>query len=194
MRDPGITSKMTWKKKIAIVAIVLILAGLAGWLTSRYFFAGDKPLVEDAARQSRQDFEMPATAEIKVPVTLFYPVDTGLIKEEKTLAGSSLPVKFAESILQEYFKGFKSNLKNTVVRGVYQDRNKFLYVDLSDEFRRNCSGDARYEYYLLKSLYQTLVTNVSGVGDVKLLIEGREIESVGGHMLTLGPLKESLWY
>ena len=194
MRDPGVTRKMTWKKKIAIVLIILILAGLAGWLTSRYFFAGEKPLVEDAARQGRQDFEMPPAAEIKVPVTLYYPGDTGLIKEEKTLAGSSVPVKLAESILQEYFKGFKSNMKNTVVRGVYEDRNKMMYVDLSDEFRRNASGDARYEYYLLKSLYQTLVTNISGVGDVKLLIEGREIESVGGHMLTRVPLKESVWF
>jgi hypothetical protein len=103
-------------------------------------------------------------------------------------------VKLAESILQEYFRGFKSDLKNTVVRGVYEDRNKVLYVDLSDEFRRNFSGDARYEYYLLKSLYQTLITNISEISDVKLLVEGREIESIGGHMLTLVPLKESVWF
>jgi len=134
------------------------------------------------------------SSEIKVPVTLFYPGDAGLTTEDRTLAGSSLPVKLAETILQEYFRGFKSDLKNTVVRGVYEDRNKVLYVDLSDEFRRNFSGDARYEYYLLKSLYQTLVANISGISDIKLLSEGRELDSVGGHMLTLVPLKESVWF
>jgi hypothetical protein len=194
MRDMKTGNKMSVKKKIAIVAAVLLLAVLAGWLTSRYYFSKEKPLVEDSARQGKQDFAVIPSSEIKVPVTLFYPGDAGLTKEDRTLAGSSLPVKLAESILQEYFRGFKSDLKNTVVRGVYEDRNKVLYVDLSDEFRRNFSGDARYEYYLLKSLYQTLVTNISEISDVKLLVEGREIESAGGHMLILVPLRESVWF
>jgi hypothetical protein len=194
MRDMKTGNKMSAKKKIAIVTAVLLLAVLAGWLTSRYYFSKEKPLVEDSARQDKQDFAVIPSSEIKVPVTLFYPGDAGLTKEDKTLAGSSLPVKRAESILQEYFRGFKSELKNTVVRGVYEDRNKVLYIDLSDEFRRNFSGDARYEYYLLKSLYQTLITNISEISDVKLLVEGREIESAGGHILILVPLKESVWF
>ncbi len=194
MIDETAAKRMSLGKKIAIVAVILILAAVAGWLTSRYFFPVEKPLVEDSERQGRQDFAMPSSAEIKVPVTIFYPGETGLTKEEKNIAGSALPVKLAESILQEYFGGFKSALKNTVVRGVYQDRNKILYVDLSDEFRRNFSGDARYEYYLLKSFYLTLATNIPGISDVKLLVEGREIESIGGHMLTLFPLRESVWY
>lgn len=188
------TNKMSGRKKIAIVAMVLISAILAGWLTSGYFFSSqEKPLIEDSGR-SKQDFSAIPSAEIRVPVTIFYPGDAGLTKEERTIAAGSLPVKMAETVLQEYFKGFKSDLKNTVVRGVYEDRNKMLYVDLSDEFRRYFSGDARYEYYLLKSIYQTVVTNVPEVRDVKILLEGREIESIGGHMLTLTPLKDSVWY
>jgi hypothetical protein len=192
MKTPG---KFSWKKKAALIAVILILAILAGWLTSRYFFSPqDKPLVEDSAKQGRQDLAAMPSSEIKVPVTIFYPGEAGLVKEEKTLAGSSLPVKFAESVLQEYFKGLTNDLKNTLVRGVYEDRNKILYVDLSDEFRRNFAGEARYEYYLLKSLYQTLITNVSEVRDVKILIEGREIDTIGGHMLAIFPLRETVWY
>jgi len=190
-KDPG---RMSMKKKIVIVAVILIIAASAGWLASRYYFGGEKPLVEDSERKGKQDFPMPPSAEIKVPVTIFYPSDSGMTKEERTLAANALPVKLAESLLQEYFSAFKSGLKNTVVRGVYEDRNKVLYVDLSDEFRRNLQGDARYEYYLLKSFYQTLAVNIPGISDVKLLIEGREIESVGGHMQTLFPLREAVWY
>ncbi len=194
MMDDKTPKKMSAKKIFAIVAVILIAAGVVGWLTSKYFFSGEKPFVEDSERLAKKDFAMPPAAEIKVPVTIFYPGEAGLTKEEKTLAGSTLPVRLAESILQEYFSGFKSGLKNTVVRGVYEDRNKILYIDLSDEFRRNFYGDARYEYYLLKSLYLTLVTNIPAITDVKLLVEGREIETIGGHMMTLIPLKESLWY
>ena len=188
-------SKFSWKKKAVTIAVILISAVLAGWLTSRYFFSSqEKPLVEDSSKQGKQDFSIMTSSEIKVPVTIFYPGEAGLVKEEKTLAGGSLPVKLAESVLQEYFKGLKNGLNNTVVRGVYEDRNRILYVDLSEDFRRNFSGEARYEYYLLKSLYQTLVTNVSEVRDVKILIEGREIDSIGGHMLAIMPLRETVWY
>ena len=188
-------SKFSWKKKAALITVILISAVLAGWLTSRYFFSSqEKPLLEDSSKQGNQDLSIMTSSEIKVPVTIFYPGEAGLVKEEKTLAGGSLPVKLAESVLQEYFKGLKNGLNSTIVRGVYEDRNKILYVDLSDEFRRNFSGEARYEYYLLKSLYQTLVTNVSEVRDVKILIEGREIDSIGGHMLSIRSLRETVWY
>jgi hypothetical protein len=188
-------SKFSWKKKAALITVILISAVLAGWLTSRYFFSSqEKPLLEDSSKQGNQDLSIMTSSEIKVPVTIFYPGEAGLVKEEKTLAGGSLPVKLAESVLQEYFKGLKNGLNKTLVRGVYEDRNKILYVDLSDEFRRNFSGEARYEYYLLKSFYQTLVTNVSEVRDVKILIEGREIDSIGGHMLAIMPLRETVWH
>ena len=188
-------SKFSWKKKAALITVILISAVLAGWLTSRYFFSSqEKPHLEDSSKQGNQDLSIMTSSEIKVSVTIFYPGEAGLVKEEKTLAGGSLPVKLAESVLQEYFKGLKNGLNNTLVRGVYEDRNKILYVDLSDEFRRNFSGEARYEYYLLKSFYQTLVTNVSEVRDVKILIEGREIDSIGGHMLAIMPLRETVWH
>ncbi len=183
------------KKKIIIAAAILVLASLAGWLISRYYFSSkqEKPLVE-GAREGSQGFPGDSSQEIKVTAILFYPDNSGLVKQEKIISGGSLPVKMAESVLQEYFRGFNSDLKKTVVRGVYEDRNKILYVDLSDDFRRYFSGDAKYEYYLLKSLYQTVITNIPEVRDVKILVEGREIESIGGHMSTLVPLKDSVWY
>lgn len=187
--------KVSWWKRVALIIIILISAVLAGWLTSRYFFSSQgKPLVEDSSNSGKQNLSLLPSSEIKVSVTIFYPGGAGLVKEEKTLVGNSLPVKLAESVLQEYFKGLKSDLKNTLVRGVYEDKNKILYVDLSDEFRRNFSGEARYEYYLLKSLYQTLISNVVEVSDVKILIEGREIDSIGGHMLAIMPLRETVGY
>ena len=192
MRNDKDKKKQDVRKKATIAALILLVVSLVGWLAFSYYMPG-KPLMEDIERQNRAS--MPASfSDIKVPATIFYPGDAGLIKEEKAVAAGTLPVKMVESILQEYFAGFKNELKNTVVRGVYRDRNRIFYIDLSDEFRRNFSGDARYEYYLLKSLYQTIVSNVSDARDVKILIEGREIESVGGHMMITAPLQESVSY
>ena len=192
MKNNNDGKKQDVRKKATIGALILLVVSLVGWLAFSYYMPG-KPLMEDIERQNRA--AMPASfSDIKVPATIFYPDDTGLKKEGKAVAAGTLPVKMVESILQEYFAGFKNELKNTVVRGVYRDRNRIFYIDLSDEFRRNFSGDARYEYYLLKSLYQTIVSNVSDARDVKILIEGREIESLGGRMVITSALQDSVSY
>jgi len=181
-------------KKIIFVCTLVIFASLVGWAMFEYFQPfKQRPLMMDSTGQARMDVKT-EFSDIKTPVNIFYPTSKGIIREERTVAAGSLPVKMVESVLQEYFSGFKTELKNTVVRGVYRDRNRVFYVDLSDEFRRNFSGDAAYEYYLLKSLYQTVVSNVSDARDVRILIEGREVESVGGHMMTLTPLQETVYY
>ena len=181
------------KRAIWIITIIIV-ASIIGWLAFTFFMPErPKPLIQDVAGLGRPD--MPAQfSEIRVPVTIFYPAKSGVTKEERTVAAGSLPVKMVESVLQEYFSGFKTEIRNTIVRGVYRDRNRVFYVDLSDEFRRNFSGDSGDEYYLLKSLYQTVVANVSEARDVKILIEGREVESIGGHMMIMNPLRDSVSY
>jgi hypothetical protein len=187
----GIEGKFT-RKRVFIIGTIALSLMLAAWLFFEFFQPfRSRPLMLDASGQAKGDIPS-QISEIKVPVTIYYPVGKGLVKEEKTVAAGSLPVKMVESVLREYFDGFKTNLKSTVVRGVYRDRNRVFYIDLSDEFRRGFSGDAMDEYYLLKSMYQTVVTNVSEVRDVRILIEGREVESLGGHIMTQGPLQEIL--
>jgi len=69
-----------------------------------------------------------------------------------------------------------------------------LYVDLSDEFRRNFQGDVLAEFLLLKGLYESLISNEQEIQDVKILIEGKEIETLGGHLLLTYPLREMVSY
>jgi len=42
----------------------------------------------------------------------------------------------------------------------------------------------------LKGLYESVVSNVYGVEGVKVLIEGGEVETVGGHISAARPLTE----
>ncbi len=194
MKNTKDKNRPSIRKKVIMISAVVVAAALIGWLIISFFMPGrPMPLIQDIAGQGRNDLPV-QFSEIRVPVTIFYPAKSGVTKEERTVAAGSLPVKMVESVLQEYFSGFKTDLKNTVVRGVYRDRNRVFYIDLSDEFRRNFSGDNGDEYYLLKSLYQTIVTNVSEVRDIKILIEGREVESIGGHMMIMTPLRESVSY
>jgi hypothetical protein len=175
-----------------IAAVLVVVAGLAGWLvTHLVFMEKEKPLVEQTG-PVKPGAELTGLQETKVPVIFFYASPTGLAREEKAVTGNPLPVKMAEGLVLEYIKGLPQELRQTMIKGIYRDSSRILYLDLSDDFRRSFSGDARYEYYVVKGLYQTIITNVPDIRDVRILIEGREVETIGGHVSILRPLKESL--
>jgi hypothetical protein len=76
--------------------------------------------------------------------------------------------------------------------GVYFGTDGILYVEFSEEFRSNFRGDALTEYLLLRGLYESLMSNIAGIEDVKVLVEGGEIESLGGHIYANLPLGEAV--
>lgn len=181
------------KNIIAIAVLLLFIAALSGWLFTKYYYAtaekNDSPLIElkDSVSQNQAAFGI--SGEDTIAVKIFYPSEDGVTPEDRTVPNKLLPVTMADVIIEEYLKGLKEGLKDTKLLGVYHDRNNVLYIDLSDEFRRNFLGDAGQEYYLLKSLFDTVVTNIAGTEDVRLLIEGKEVESIGGHFSILYGLK-----
>jgi spore germination protein GerM len=113
-------------------------------------------------------------------------------KIPKRISNTSL----AESVIEEFFKqtfaeGGPSIPKNVKLLGLYKDEAQMLYIDLSDEARRNFQGDALSEYLLLKGIYESLVSNVQDFQDVKILVEGKEVETLGGHFFLKYPLKNT---
>jgi len=84
--------------------------------------------------------------------------------------------------------------KDVQLLGIYRDENRILYIDLSDEFRRNFHGDVPMEFLLLKGLYESLSSNLAEIEDIKVLIEGKEIETLGGHLYLSYPLKDMVSY
>jgi hypothetical protein len=181
------------KRNLLIAILLVLIAALSGWLFTRYYYApaekSDSPLIELKDGISQKQAAFGISGEDKIAVNIFYPSEDGVTPEEKTVQNKPLPVAMADIVIEEYLKGLKEGPKDTKLLGVYRDRSGVLYIDLSDEFRRNFSGDAMQEYYLLKSLFDTVVTNVAGTEDVRLLIEGKEIESIGGHFSILYGLK-----
>jgi hypothetical protein len=181
------------KRNLLIALLLLLIAAVSGWLFTRYYHApaekSDGPLIElkDGTPQNQAAFGI--SGEDTIVVKIFYPSEDGVTPEDRTIPSKPLPVAMADVVIEEYLKGLREGLKDAKLLGVYRDRNNVLYIDLSDEFRRNFSGDARQEYHLLKSLFDTVVANVAGTEDVRLLIEGKEIESIGGHFSILYGLK-----
>jgi len=127
-------------------------------------------------------------------VRIFYPVGNRLQIEERILQRRVTQKEIAQAIVEEFLKGPVSAEtshipKEARVVGIYRRIDSILFVELSAEFRRNFQGDALAEYLLLKALYETLISNFDDIKDIKVLIEGREVETLGGHFYLSYPLK-----
>jgi hypothetical protein len=171
-----------------MLLLLLFLGGVAGgYLYFMKVLSKEKP--------QRKIVETLTPTEDIFSLRIYYPVDNRLQLEERKLPRRTAQLAIAEAAVEEFLKGpsnaVMSNIpKDARLLGLYKDADKILYIDLSDEFRRNFQGDAITEFFLLKCLYESLISNIDDVHDIKVLIEGNEIETLGGHLYLLYPLKD----
>ena len=181
-------------KKLSII----IFSGLLflGSLIGGYFY-----FLKFSHKQIPEEKVLHTLTQIEDLFTLkiFYPIGNKLQIEERRLPRRTTQIAIAEAIVEEYLKGptgvkTSDMPKDARLLGIYLEENKILYIDLSDELRRNFHGDALTEFLFLKGLYESLSANLGAIEDVKVLIEGGERETLGGHLYLSYPLKDMVSY
>lgn len=182
---------MASKKYLWIPAFLLLFA--AG-MTGGYFYFSKK-FPSQARPEKVTEERSISTVEDMFTLRIYYPVNGRLQMEERKAQRKTQQMTVAEAVISEFLKGpvnvsVSEIPKDTKLIGLYRGDDGMLYVDLSDEFRRNFGGDAAAEFLLLRGLYESLISNVYDITDVKILIEGREMESLGGHLYLSYPLKD----
>jgi spore germination protein GerM len=175
---------------ITAVAFALLFAGGIGG--GYVFFLKTSPkepvlTVPQAPRQRVSETE----------IVVFFPSEGRLASETRETPKSPSRTAMAKATVEEFLKGPQGDIKSYVPKGarllgIYDGADGILYVDISDSFRRNLQVDAISEYLLMRGLYESILANVYGVADVKVLIEGAEVESLGGHMSLERPLGETV--
>jgi spore germination protein GerM len=185
---------MSYKKLSILLIVLLILIGAAG----SYFFLinyekPEKTVPEKPVQPTPQQFED------FFYLRIYYPIYTRIHMEEKKLPKRIKQIGIAEAVIEEFFKGFGDGKishmpRNVKLLGLYKGPDQILYIDLSDELRRDFQGDAFSEYLLLKGLYESLIANLQDFYDFKILVEGKEIETLGGRRNIKKTLKNLLPY
>ncbi len=180
---------MNIRKLSGVILLALIFLGgvTGGYLYFMKIFSREKP--------SEEAVETLTGTEDLFPLRIYYPAGDRLRIEERKLPRRTVQIAIAEATVEEYLKGSAGAAASNIPRdvrllGLYKDTDGILYVDLSYEFRRNFQGDALSEFLVLRGLYESLVSNIQDIQDVKVLIEGKEIETLGGHFYLLYPLKD----
>lgn len=77
--------------------------------------------------------------------------------------------------------------KNTKLQSVKVDKN-IAYVDFSKEFIKNFTGGSTGEIMLVGSIVDTL-TEYPEIKAVQILVDGKEIDSLSGHMDLSAPIQ-----
>lgn len=182
-------------RRLLIISIFALL--FVGGLAAGYIYFSKTYSKEVTVSEERIDI-LPKTEDL-IFLKIYYPVENRLLIEEKGVQVRTTQMAIAQKVVEEFLKGpaisHSSEIpKNAKVLGIYRDADRILYIDLSEEFRRNFQGDALTEYLILKGLYDSLTSNLNDLEDIKILIEGREIETLGGHFFLSYPLKSLVSY
>ncbi len=178
------------RKSLIISILVLLIAFISGWFVTEYYLSTEKEkITQTDTGKPEPNIEIQPDGRRAMTVKIFYPSKIDIQSKEVTIYTNYLPVNIAEEVVKEFLKEFKGGISNTRLLGVYRDSNNIIYIDLSDDIRRYFSEDAKFEYNLLESLLNTILINVPGSEDVKIVVEGKEIESIGGHFYCMFTLK-----
>ena len=77
---------------------------------------------------------------------------------------------------------------------LYLDREGVIYMDFGSELKKNFRGDVHEELNILAGLYKGIKLTIPGLTSLKILIDGSEAESFGGHIDISKPVGEEVTY
>ena len=132
-------------------------------------------------------------------LNVFYPLE-GKVKLETRLVRKVTGVReIAAASIVQWLSGPLGDEPSYVpdaveLLGVYIGQDDVLYVDFNSALALNFQGDAVAEFLLLRALYKTLSANSYGVRGYRVLVDGREVDTIGGHIYILGGIERAVPY
>jgi spore germination protein GerM len=81
--------------------------------------------------------------------------------------------------------------EGTTLRGVYVSTNNEAFVDLDTAIRDKHPGGSMNELFTVYTIVNTITTNLRDVESVQLLIDGREVDTLAGHVDLRRPLRKN---
>jgi spore germination protein GerM len=149
-----------------------------------------------------EDAEAPATSAAdarKIRARLFY------IDEQGTgLQGVEQEVVFGESTAQQARRIIEAQIApapaphvsaipaGTKLRTVFFTKAGEVYVDLSADVQTNHPGGTTNETLTVYTLVSALTANLPAVSSVQILIEGKEVDTLAGHLDLRRPIEQDL--
>lgn len=173
---------------LVIVALTWMIAAIAPRARLRSAPAPTSPVVTT-----------PAGPERKIKATLYYVSEDGL-----SLPGVQREVAFADAIEEQARRIVEAQLADapapyaspvpagTTLRALFIGQRGEAFVDLGGDVRAKHPGGALYELFTVYALVNSLTVNLPAITRVQILIDGKEADTLAGHVDLRHPLQKNL--
>jgi spore germination protein GerM len=185
---------VTRPKPIALVGLAVAVAATV-WL----LFAGASRFGDPRLPGQTGAEPQPLGPERRINVTLFFISEDGL-----ALIGAQREVPFGEAVSDQARRIVEAQLgaspaplasaipEGTTLRSVFISANGEAYVDLSGDVTARHTGGALDELFTVYAVVNALTVNLPAVTRVQILIDGKEVDTLAGHVDLRHPLQKSM--
>jgi spore germination protein GerM len=172
---------------LALAGAWVLFVGLPRW------YAPKAPAAAPAAAAEA------AVAERKITATLYYVSGDG-----QALIGVQREVPFGEAVVDQARRIVEMQIApppqplaspvpaGTSLRGLYLTERGEAFVDLSADVRTGHSGGALDELFTVYAVVNALAVNLPAIVRVQILIDGKEADTLAGHVDLRHPLQKQL--
>jgi len=173
---------------LVVVALVWALSAIAPRLPAR----STRTAVTPAAAPS-------TGAERRITATLYYVSEDGL-----SLPGVQREVPFGDGIGEQARRIVEVQLSDapapylsavpagTTLRALFIGERGEAFVDLGGEIRAKHPGGSLDEIFTTYAIVNSLTVNLPAITRVQILIDGKEVETLAGHVDLRHPLQKNL--
>ena len=189
---------MTLRRAVAL-AIVLPLAAALVWALS--IVLPKRPVRMASTTSAAAAPQTPAPPGRKIKARLFYvsdggqrlmsveqdvPFGEGTVEQAKAIVGAQL-TPIAEPLVSAIPAG-------TALRALFVTSEGDAYVDFSRDLVAAHPGGSMNELLTIHTIVQVLTENLPSIRAVQLLVDGKEVETLAGHLDLRRPLpREPGW-
>jgi len=182
-------------RRIAIIAAVILAVFAGVWIVVSHRAQGPAP----TAPGPSVDAASSTAAEPKITATLYYVSEDGL-----SLPGVQREVPFGDPIVEQARRIVEAQLAQapppyaspippgTKLRALYLGDRGDAFVDLSGEVRTAHTGGALDELFTTYAIVNALTVNLPAITRVQILVDGKEADTLAGHVDLRRPLQKNL--
>lgn len=181
------------RRVLLVVALAIGISLALGYGAVRWWTARQRALAPAPAPTSAS-----AAPVRKIRARLLYISEDGmrLVPADREVPYGATPTEQAtalvEALLSEAPAPYKSAVPvNASVRGVFLTDQGDAFVDLTKEAVTEHTGGSLDELFSVYAIVNTLTGNLPAIKRVQILIDGKEVDSLAGHVDLRNPLPPS---
>ena len=174
---------------LGLAAAWLLFIGLPRWYASRQ--TAPSPAAAQASAA-------PPAAVRKITATLYFVADDGmaLVPVQREIPFASTVVDQARAIIEAQLAAAPPRVSaipaDTKLRDVFVTERGDAFVDLSGEVVARHPGGSLDEIFTVYTIVNALTVNLPAVTRVQILVDGKEVDTLAGHVDLRHPLAKSL--